>query len=141
MKLDPIVRLKNYLDNPLSPAWSSQGLIDMFKDLDGSMKEKQQIILPIIDKSFARIDCEMTSTQYHFMRAVTLFAVYSETRVEFSELDLKWLLDKFDDKPTPQRAALITMLLNLKSKAFSKDRKQKIKKRLLGTLAEQNWDE
>ncbi len=140
MKIDPILRLKNYLRDPVSPAWSSQGLIDMFKDLEGNMREKQQIILPIIDAKLSEVNNEMTDYQFHFLRDITLHAVYSATRVEFSPKDLKWLLDRFDEKPTQQRATLITMLLKLNFKELSKQRKQKIKNLLQGTLAEQNWD-
>lgn len=139
MKTDPILRLKNYLSDPKSPTWSSQGVIDMFKDLDGDMKEKQLTILPIIDDKFADNDCEMTNAQYYFLRVITVHAFYPKTRVKFSVKALEWLLDKFDQKQTQQRAILITLLLNFKE--LSEQRKLKIKNTLSGTLANQNWDE
>lgn len=139
MKLDPIIRLKDCLSDPMNPTWSSQGLIDMFNDLDGNMKEKQQTILPIIDNEFSIQNGEMTNVQYHFLRDITLHTVYPKTRVEFSVKDIKWLLDKFDQKQTQQKATLIIMLLKLNFEELSEQRKQKIKKMLVGTLADQNW--
>lgn len=138
--MNPIMRLENYLSDPLSPKWSSQGLIDMFDELDGNMKEKQLLILPIIDSKFIQKDCKMTSFQYHFLKDITLHTVYQKTRVEFTVKDIKWLLEKFDQKQTQQRAALITMLLKLNFEELYKQRKKKIKKLLTGTLADQNWN-
>ncbi len=138
MKIDPILRLKDYLSDPMNPTWSSQGLIDMFNELNGDMREKQLKILPIIDNKFSQYDGLMTNAQYHFIRAVTLHAVYQKTRVVFTVKDIKWLLEKFDQKQTPQRAALITMLLKMNFDELSEERKQKIKHILVGTLADQN---
>lgn len=140
-KIDPIIRLNDLLVDPVNPTWSSQALIDMFNDLKGGMREKQQVILPIIDGKFAQHDCEMTDAQYHFLRDVTLHAAYQKSRVEFSEKDIKWLLEKFDYKQTQQRATLITMLLKQNFNELSIERKQKVKNLLVGTLADQNWDE
>lgn len=141
MKIDPILRLKEYLLDPINPTWSSQGLIDMFNDLHGDMREKQQTILPIIDDKYALHDSEMTSAQYHFLREVTLHAVYQKSRVEFAAKDIEWLLKKFEQKPSQQRATLIVMLLKENFNKLSEERKQKIKNILRGTLSDQNWDE
>ncbi|MEL6562555.1 MAG: hypothetical protein AAFQ94_30575, partial [Bacteroidota bacterium] len=118
--------------------WSSQGLVDMFDDLDGSMKEKQLLILPMIDEKLSKQDSKLNRFQYHFLRDVTLHAVYPKTRVEFSIDDIQWLLDKFDRQATQQRAALIIMLLKLNFKELDKQKRQKIKDLLVGTLAEIN---
>ncbi|UZR96784.1 hypothetical protein [Chondrinema litorale] len=139
MKIDPILRLKGFLSDPINPAWSSQGLIDMFSDLNGNMKEKQLTILPIIDNEFSLHNCAMSNMQYHFLRAITLHTFYPQTRVTFSTKDMEWLLDKFDQKQTQQRAALIIM--TLKFEALSEQRKQWIKQLLKGTLADQDWSE
>ena len=122
MKTDPILRLKDFLSDPINPAWSSQALIDMFSDLNGDMKEKQLTILPIIDNEFSHHNCEMTNVQYHFLRAITLHVFYPQTRVKFSTKDMKWLLDNFDQKQTQQRAALIIMIFKFED--LSEQRKQ-----------------
>lgn len=133
MKIDPITRLKDYIKSPSSPTWSSQGLIDMFNNLDGTMLDKQQIVLPIIDEKFSSVEI-MTEYQFNFIRDVTLHAKYTKSRVEFTKEDLKWLLDKFDDHPTQQRAIMIYILLD--EQYLSAQEQNKITNLLKGTFAE-----
>lgn len=134
MKIDPILRLKDYIKSPLSPTWSSQGLIDLFDGLNGSMLDKQQIVLPIIDEKFSSVDTIMTKYQFHFIRDVTFHAKYTKSKVDFTLEDLKWLLDKFDSHPTQQRATMIFILLD--EEFLSKERRNKIYETLKGSVAE-----
>lgn len=134
MKIDPILKLKDYIKSPSSPTWSSQGLIDMFNNLNGTMLDKQQIVLPIIDEKFSSVESIMTEYQFNFIRDITLHAKYSKSKVEFTTEDLKWLLDKFADKPTQQRAIMIYILLD--EKYLSEQEKNKIIHVLKGTFAE-----
>ncbi len=62
MRQDPVSRLEDYLKDATSLAWSSQGLIDMFADLEGVMKNKQQIVLLIIDEKFSAEDLNCIKT-------------------------------------------------------------------------------
>ncbi|MEM7370768.1 MAG: hypothetical protein AAF587_19295 [Bacteroidota bacterium] len=134
MNIDPISRLNHYLEDPVSPTWSSQGLIDLFADLEGDMKQKQQIVLRLIDEKFSQNDSHITKAQFHFLRDVTLHTYYSKTRVRFSPEEMKWLLQRFATKATQQRAILIYILLD--SEDLSEQLKQKIKTLLAGTFVE-----
>lgn len=132
MEIDPLVRLKDYLKSPSSPTWSSQGLKDLFNSLNGTMLDKQQIILPIIDEKLSSVGSIMTEYQFNFIRDVTLHAHYP-TRVNFTKENLKWLLDRFDTNPTQHRAILIYILLE--EKYLSLPEKQKIIEVLKGSFA------
>ncbi|WP_459211597.1 hypothetical protein [Aquimarina rhabdastrellae] len=134
MKGTSISRLNTYIEDAACPTWSSQGLIDLFNELDGDMKEKQQKVLPIIDEKFSNEKIEMTNHQFNFLRAITLFTYHQKTRVKFSSSDLNWLLNRFDKQPTQQRASLIAMLLDINK--LSEQRKQSIKDLLAGTIGE-----
>ncbi len=134
MKRTSISRLNTYIEDAACPTWSSQGLIDLFNELDGDMKEKQQKVLPIIDEKFSNEKIEMTNHQFNFLRAITLFTYHQKTRVKFSSSDLNWLLNRFDKQPTQQRASLIAMLLDINK--LSEQRKQSIKDLLAGTIGE-----
>jgi len=94
--MDSIEVLEGCLIDPLSPAWSSKGVKDMFENLDGRMIDKQMRILPIVDQVFHEVESQMTSVQYHFLRELTLHAVYPDTSVDFLKEDIQWLLDRFD---------------------------------------------
>lgn len=134
MKIDPISRLEDYLKDPASPSWSSQGLIDLFDDLEGTMYDKQQIVLPIVDAAFSSEKTEMTYYQFNFLRDLTLHAMYPKTRVNFTPQDLKWLLDYYAQHPTQQRATMITLLLPAKD--LPRQTQQQVADQLRGTFAE-----
>ena len=132
----PFEHLNSYLQNPLSPTWSSQGIKDLLEELDGSMKEKQLLILPLIDERFSESIHKMTDPQYHFLKEITLHTKYSKTQTKFSVEDLKWLIDKFKERPTQQRAVLILMLLGHELIEINPSLFQEIKQVLAGTIAE-----
>lgn len=111
MTTDPSLLLESMLANPLEPAWSSFMLESMFAGIPGGMKEKMGKVLPQIDLALSQVPHALTDVQYNFLRAVTLHSYYRETRVVFSQSDLDWLLERFESEPTPQRAAMIGMLL------------------------------
>lgn len=98
------------------------------------MKGKQLFVLPIIDERFSIKEMEMTEAQFHFLRAVTLHAFHPTTRVEFSLENLNWLFQRFEEKATQQRAALIAMLIDINT--LPDQLMKKIKHLLKGTLAE-----
>jgi hypothetical protein len=122
------------MKDSVAPTWSSGHLDRIFDDLKGDMKSKQQIVLPIIDEILSSGDNELTEYQFNFLRDITVRTFYRESRVVFSKEDLKWLLEKFENRPTPQRATIIILLLEMK--ILPKEMCERIKRLLEGPKGE-----
>ena len=110
MKINPILRLKSYLENSCTPTWSSHGIRQIFKDLNGTMIEKQQIVFPLIDEAFSSNTSIINEYQLNFIKDIMIHSGIAVSRIRFKREDLKWLFERFKNKPTQQRAFMLYIL-------------------------------
>jgi len=126
--------LENCMQDILNPTWSSQLIVDLFNRLDGDMRDKMQVILPIIDDRLSSIEHSLTDTQFYFIKEIGLQYFVAKQRIEFDNISLSWLLKRFLSHPTPQRAIMLAILL--KPSFLVDEVKIQIKQLLKGSIIE-----
>lgn len=114
MRVDILAKLKSFFVDPEDPRWSSQMIIDIFDALPGNEKSKQQAILPIVDEVLSSKGSALNDVQFELLKDITIRTRFTNSRVIFTRSDLDWLLQRFTQNPTQQRATLIVMLLESK---------------------------